>query len=178
MLSNVIEYLLSLERPGGGRLVYAGGSQFIVPAFPPNTAITLTTAPFGNDYAYIPYYAAIGPAVVPGAFWGWGQHFGNRLYTGVIASWFMQNALDSFVFVTESEPAIAQLTNQTALNQYYEGISFFVAIASEDDYHRVLEALARLGTSARTEQLAIEANRLLRKLAGEPPVPEPPIGGG
>ncbi len=176
-LPYVIEYLLSLERPGGGRLVYAGGSQLLVPAFPPNTTITLTTAPFGNDYAYIPYYTAFGPAMVPGAFWGWGQHFGNRQYIGTVASWFMANSLDSFVFVTQSEPALAQITNQSPLNQYYEGISFFVAIATQDDFKEVLEALARLATSARSEQLAVEANQLLRSLATGKPAPQPPIGG-
>lgn len=178
MLSYVIEYLLSLERPGGGRLVFGGGSQLIVPAFPPNTTITLTVAPYGNDYAYIPYYSAFAPAMVPGAFWGWGQQYGNKQYTGTLGSWFLTNPspLDAFVFVTEAEPAIAQLTNQSPLNQYYEGISFFIAIASEEDYHAVLEALARLATSARLEQLANEAVELLKVMTGGAPAPRPPIG--
>lgn len=177
-LSYVIEYLLSLERPSGGRLCYAGVSQLIIPIFPPNTTITLESGPLGSDYAYLPYLSTLGPAMVPSAFSGWGQQYGSRQYTGVLTSWFLNNILDSFAFVTDAEPGIAQITNQTALFQYYEGMVFIICIATEADYHMVLEALKRLSTSARSEQLAAEANLLLRSIAtGEPPAPQPPIGG-
>lgn len=176
-LSYVIEYLLTLERPGRGRLVYGGVSLLLIPAFPPGVTITFTTAPYGDDYAYIPYYNALGPAMVPGAFYGWAQQWGNKQYEGTVSSWFMANALHAYVPVTQSEPAIAQITNQSPLNQLYEGISFFIGIATEDDYNLVLEALARLGTSARLEQLGREATELLRMLTGGPPEPRPPLGG-
>lgn len=176
-LPYVIEYLLTLERPGGGKLVYGGVSQLIIPAFPPGAIITLTTAPYGDDYAYIPYYSAVGPAMVPGAFYGWAQQWGNKQYEGTVSSWFTANSLDSFVPVTQSEPAVAQITNQSALNQFYEGVSFFVGITTKDDYNMVLEALARLGTSARLEQQSREAIELLNRIAGGPPAPRPAIGG-
>jgi hypothetical protein len=176
-LSYAIEYLLTLERPGGGRLVHGGGNQLIIPIFPPATTITITSAPFGNDFAYISFLAAFGPALVPGAFYAWGQQWGSRTYDGNLASWLINNELDCFAVITQSEPSTAQIANQSPLNQYYEGIGFFIAIPSEEDYHLVLEALKRLGTSAQLEELGRQANAMLSKLTGGLPSPEPPFGG-
>ena len=177
-LSYFIEELLSLQRPGGGRLLHVGISQFIIPLFPPNTTITFSTGPLGTDYAYIGYGASFGPAMVPSAFYGWGQQYGSRQYEGILTGWFTGRELDALIFVTSAEPAVGQVQNRTPLFQYYEYIAFVITIASEADYYLVLEALARLGTSAKSEQLAQEANQLLQTMAGGPATPQPPLGGG
>jgi len=145
-LPYVIEYLLSLERPGGsGRLVAQGASQTIIPQFPPNTSVTLTAYPYLNDWGYIPFYSALSPGMVPGAFSGWGQYWGARQYTGILGSWFvMPGSLDSFLLVTQDQPALAQITNLTAVNQYYEGISMFLVISDEEDWQLIRRALKRI----------------------------------
>jgi hypothetical protein len=116
--------------------------------------------------------------MVPGAFYGWASHWGNKQYEATLASFLTNNALDSFVYVSRAEPASAQIENQTALNQYYEGLTFFLRIQSEEDLGLVKEALARVGTSARSEQLAEDSNRLLKILAGEAPRTKPTRMGG
>ncbi|MDO9579925.1 MAG: hypothetical protein Q7J06_05085 [Bacteroidales bacterium] len=177
-LPYVIEYLLTLERPGGGRLVNAGAGELIIPAFPPNTTITFKTVPIEGDYMYISHRCGFGRAMIPEAFFVRVSQWGNMTYEGIVGSWLLNNCLDLFVSTTRSEPAQTQIQNLTGLNQYYEGLTFFLRIQTEDDYNLVMKALARMGTSARSEQLAEEANALLRMLTGGPPAPNPPIGEG
>lgn len=169
-LPAAIELLLTLERPGGGgKLVYQGGSQTVIPLFPAGTQISLSLLPLGNDYLDIVYESAIDPAVIPLAFYGYGQYFGNRMYEGVITSWFTHNNIDSLVFISKSEPAQLLIENRSPLDQYYSGLVFLVSIATEYDYKEVLIALARIGNSAKSEQLQEEANRLLRQLVSHSP---------
>lgn len=176
-LPYVIEYLLTLEKVGGGHLVYGGVSQTIVPAVPPHSQYVLQAFPFETDYIDIIFESHIDSAVIPGVFYGWGQHFGSRTYEGVFTQGLIHNPLNSFVIVSQSQPALALIENLTALNQYYAGRVFFLAVSSDEDYEEIQEALARIGTSARSEQLAVEANQLLRQLTGGPPAPQPPVGG-
>jgi len=173
----VIEYLLTMERPGGGHLLHQGVSQTIIPAIPPNTQFVLQTLPFGTDYLDIVYASYVDLAVVPNAFYGWGQYYGARSYEGTLTAGFIANPIDSFVIISRSEPAMALIQNQTALNQYYAGIVYFLSVASEDDFNLITEALARIGTSAKSEQLAMEANQLLRQLTLSAPKPSIVEGG-
>lgn len=177
-LPYVIEYLLTLRKPGGGHLVHQGASQTIVPAMPPNIEVVLQVFPLGDDYADIVYSSYIDPSVVPGAFYGWGQYFGARSYEGTLTTGFLTYPLETLVFISQSEPGLASIRNLTALNQYYAGMAFFITIASEDDYNTVMDALKHMGTSAKSEQLAEEANCLLSIMAGVEAGPRPPIAGG
>jgi len=174
-LPRVIEFLLTLREPGGGNLVHQGANQTLIPAVPPNTEFVLQAFPIGSDYIDIAYGGFVDPMVVPGAFYGYGQYFGNRTYDGVITAGFIAYNVESFVLISESEPAIALLRNLTALNQYYSGMIYFITIDSERSYNLVLEALNKMGSSAKSEQLATEANQLLRQIVTG--APEPPIGG-
>ncbi len=176
MLPYVIEYLLTLKK-SNAHVVHQGISQTIVPAVPPNTQIVLEVFPFADDYADLVYASYIDNAVMPGVFFAWGQYYGSRTYEGILTGGLINYSLDSFVYISSSEPAIALIENQTALNQYYAGRVFFLAIANEEDYQFIQEALARMGTSARLEQLAIESTQLLRQIATGVPAPQPPVGG-
>lgn len=141
-----IEYLLTLERPGKGRLVYVGYTQIVVPIFPPNTSIILTTTPWGNDFGFIPYYAGFGPTMVPDAFNVQIQQYGTANYRAAITAWTATGLyqIEGFLLVTQAEPTITTITNISALNQYYEGFSFYLRISSEEDWGLVQEALAQL----------------------------------
>lgn len=174
-LPYAVEYLLALERPGGGRVVESGFSQIIIPVFPPNTAVTLLSTPLGSDHGSIRYYVGFGPAMVPGAVSARLQQYGAS-YSGVATSWLFSGLfpLEGFVSVTVAAPSITTITNLTNFNQYYESISFFLRVATLEDWAFIREALTRLGTSAKSEEHAGEANRLLRVMAGKP---QPPRGG-
>ena len=166
-LPYVIEYLLSLRRPAGGSLVYQGGSQTVIPIVPPNSQFLLEVFPFAGDYFDIIFSSYVDPAVVPGVFFSWGQYFGSKVIEGTLTTGFMTYQLDSFIYISEAEPAITLLRNTTGLNQFYAGVAHYIAIANERDYDAVLDALKEVGTN--------ETNRLLGMLTG---APRPPIGGG
>lgn len=173
-LSRLIEYLLSLPDPSGrGQLLYAGASQTIIPNFPPGLTITLESRPAG--YMYIPFKVALGPAMVPNAFSAWAQQYGAKSQEGTLGGWLINNALEAYVPVTQAEPSLAQITNQSPLVQYYEGIVFFLEIPEEDNYKEVLDVLRRLGTSAKLEEMAEEAQRLLEKLTTPTRLPQPSL---
>lgn len=174
-LPYVIEYLVSMRRPDGGHLVNQGIGQIIVPSFPPFSTLNLTNTPWGNEYAYIAFRSQLGAAVLPGCFINEIQQHGNRAYSGTMGSWFTNNSVDGFDIITDAEPSIIRITSISPLNQYWEGVTLFVGINSEDDFHLVLEAIKRVATSVKSEQLQAEANSLLAVIAGTPASPNPPI---
>lgn len=166
-----IEYLLTLQRPGGGRLVIPEASQILIPIFPPNTSLTLSVHPYGSDYSLIKFGLGFGPNMVPNTFQGYVQTWGSREIQGTLTAEVLNTELQGFVLITQSEPSVLSVTNISGLNQVFEIDSVNLRISTEDDYKLVLEALARLGTSAKLEQLAQEAVLLLGKLVGEAPPP-------
>ncbi len=172
-----IEYLLTLRRPGGGTLVILDAAQILIPAFPPATTLSFSAGPIGDDYGQIVYGAKAGPNMIPNAFTGYVQVWGSRLIAGTFTAATLVTEFQSFLWVTQAEPALIYLTNVSGLNQVLELDYVSIRISSEEDYEMVLEALARLGTSVRLEQLAEEANQLLTMLTGGPPAPQPPIRG-
>jgi len=151
-LPYLIESLLSIRRPNGGNLVHQGASQTVVNQMPPYTQIVLNVFPFGTDYFDIVYQSYIDPTVVPDVYHGYGQYFGTRMYEGTIAAGFMAYQLESLVFISGAEPAQALIRNNTPVYQYYAGVAFYVAIASEKDYDAILEHLEASGSSG-TKQL-------------------------
>lgn len=166
-LGYAVEYLMTLSGPGGNRLCYGGLSQTIVPLFPPNTSITLEGVPGFGDFLNIVFFSSAGPAMVPLAFAGEAFYYGSRQYSGILASWFVANDVSFFVPVSHQWPATATINNISPLNQYYEGYAFALTFRTEDDYALALEALNRMGTSSKLEQLAAECRGFLSGLAGK-----------
>lgn len=171
MLPSIVEYLLSLPRPGGGWLVHRGGLQVIIPAFPPNTTITYIVTPLADAYAQLGWATRFGTTMVPNAFTGFVQQWGSRLYTGTLSQRIISDVVDYFIVVTLAEPTYLYISNASPLNQYCEVIGDFLVISSEEDYALILDALSRVYTSAKSEQLAQEANKLLTRLAVQIPAP-------
>lgn len=175
--THAIEYLLTLQRPGGGRLVIAEGVQIVIPIFPPNTGLTLSAFPIASDYALIIFGVGYGPNMVPNSFQGYAQTWGSRKIQGTWTAEVITTELQGFEWITKGEPSLIHLENVSGLNQVFETDYVGLRIQSEEDYHLVIEALQHTATSAKSEQLASEANQLLRAIAGGPPSPQPPIGG-
>lgn len=161
----VIEYLLAQERPGGGRLVTAGSMQTVAPALPPGFTVTLTYPPPTSIYCQIWFWLRFGASMVPGALSGWYQQAGTLQYGG-IAYDVIGNQMDFFIPVTHSEPMIVSGTNNSPLNQFWEAYAGFIEIQTKEDLDLATERIARIGTSARLENLQAETNRLLSTLAG------------
>lgn len=172
-----IEHLFSLMTPDGERLVTQGATQIIIPAFPPNTTWSFSAGPLGSDYGQIVYGVRLGVDMVPNAFTGYIQMFGTRIIEGIHTATVLATEVQGFAWVTQSQEAVGYLTNVSGLNQLLEIYFASLRIANEADYHAVIEELKHMATSIRAEQLAVEANQLLKMLTGQPPEPQPPIGG-
>lgn len=142
MLPRAIEYLLTLQNEGGARagpLCYAGVSQTIA-IFTPGQEINLEYYP-ATDYCIVIYESALGPNVVPGAFYGVGNQWGNRSYEGILGSWWTGNNIGSWVITSRAQRSYLKAINLSGLNQYYEGLFFFVGIKTEADFIRIIESL-------------------------------------
>jgi hypothetical protein len=172
----IVEYLLSLERGDAahGRLCFQGMQQLVVPVIPPNTQIVLTSATMGSDYAYIVYQASWDPDMVPGVFYVWAQNYGNRMYEGLVTAIWLQQAVDTYAVITQSQTGQMMINNISPLNQYYVGRTLFLTIKTPDDYAIVSEALKR-ASSEKLESLASSAVHLLSLMTKSP---LPPAGGG
>ena len=171
----IIEYLLSQERGDAshGRLCFQGMSQIVVPAIPPNTQFVLTSTTLSSDFANIVYQASWDPAMVPGVFYVYAQNYGNRTYEGIVTAMWLQQSVDAYVLITQSQPGQMMINNISPLNQYYAGRTFFLSIKSPDDYNLILEALRR-ASSEKLESLASQAVSMLSVLSN---TPLPPQGG-
>ena len=175
-LPQIIEYLLSRPR-GDGYLVTQSGTQTIIPSFPAQTEITLTSGPLGTDFANIAYESRLHPRVVPDAFWGVAEYTGHRVVSGVITSLLFPNMIESFLVVTRKQQAVLTIRNRTNIPQFYGGLAVVLIVRTEEDYKSVLQELERVG-SQKMESLASEANQLLLAMTQQAGVPRPPIRGG
>lgn len=174
-LPRVIEYLLTIEKPGGGGyLVSMGGNQIEIPVFPPNSEISLNFWPYAGDFANIVFHLSLDPALIPRAFYIESQYYGSKVYTGVASQSYTLNPTEVFLVTTQSQPAYSRIRNQSPLNQYYLGTGFFLCVESESDFYMVKEKVKEVAASGESLELQGEANRLLKALAGEP---HPPLGG-
>jgi len=66
------------------------------------------------------------------------------------------------------------------LVNYYESTAFYINVPDEEHYAVIVDALKRLHTSVKSEELASQSNNLLSQLValeGGTPAPFPPVGG-
>lgn len=170
--SYIAEYLESLERPGGGRLVKPAISQVYVPAIPPLTSLSWYTAPRDGEYCAIGLKIILSTAMVPNALYGSGQQYGSRIVEGIITQTWLENPIEAIYFMSKAWPAYLRIVNLTNMVQLWESLQYYLIVASEQDLALVLDALRRLSTSSKLEQAAIQANNLLtniwRQLGGRP----------
>ena len=166
MLPSLIDYLLTLRRPSGGRLLYRDAVQITVEYFPPGFLLTHTISPPTGAYAYIGWATKLGTDMVPNTFTGFVQQFGTRAYTGVITSRVIEDSVDDLFWITDAEPLFIWIQNISPLAERLEVISHFLVCTGEDDYQQLLDALERLETSKKSETLAERTNELLSKIAG------------
>ena len=167
----VIDYLTCLESPGGGRLLKPAFSQVYIPAFPPNTYVSWTTAPQDTEYCAIGFALVVGTAVVPNAFQAWIQQYGSRLYEGIITQTVLGMPLEVIYFMSKAWPAYAKIQNLTNVGQFFESLQFYLIVANQADLATVMDHLKHL-SSYKIASIAGEANTLLkniwRQLGGKP----------
>jgi len=115
--------------------------------------------------------------MVPDTFTGTVSQFGSKPFSGQVTQGVRDNNIEGFVLTTEQEPMYMSLTNISPLAQKGEMFSSGIMISSPQDMATIWDALRRLYTSVKSEQLAQGAVYLLGVLSGEALEPKPPVGG-
>ena len=178
----VINYLLTLRYPGSESdrqnwVCYRSGYQVIIPVVPPGATIAYTVQPLHGVYAWLGWSTRFGTDMVPNVFTGTIRQYGTIPVNGVLSQRMRDDAIEYFILVTEQEPTHITVSNISPLGQRLEVLGDMIVIPTPKDLATITDALRRLHTSARSEQLQQEAAYSLSVLSGQPLEPRPPIGG-
>lgn len=179
---DIINYLLTLKYPGSetGKqdwVCYRGCLQALIPLLPPNVTVNWNHRPLHGVYAWLAWATRIATDVIPNVFSVALSHYGGELYSGVLTQRARDDPAEYFVLITEQEPAFTSVTNISPVAQRWEAFCDFIVIPSPQDLVTVTDALRRLHTSTKSEELLQQAVNLLSALSGQPQEPRPPIGG-
>lgn len=172
MLPATIDYILSLRDPSGGIVASLNQYQVVIPNFPPLTTINYSVLPLPPIEAYILYEFSFGEAMMPHSFDVKIKHGAGYILNAIVSGRFTQ-PVSTFAIIGHQQPALnIAATNLRLLTNYYELTTFLVSITSVPNYNIVIDALRRLHTSTRLEQLVAEVSK------GQVPAPSPrqPIG--
>lgn len=161
MLPRLIEYILSLEEPGGRPLAQHASAQIVIPFFPPGTILSFDLYPFTSDYANIEFDWRISREVVDGAFDFEVSHSGVKIFKMTMDEVAKRENL-TFIPFTWSKPGFTRLENITTINQYWANTDSFLIVLSRDDWDLIRAALDKL-TRPR-HSLSNQAERLLEQM--------------
>ncbi len=165
MLSPTIDYILSLRDSGGGPVASHTQFQVIIPNFPPLTSINYSIMPVTGIFGYIVYELVFGEAMIPHAFDVKIRQGGDVLVDVIVSGRFTTIPISTFLFIGYRSPAIQVLpTNLRTLVNYYELTTFCLEIRSENNYNIIIDALRRMHTSIKSEQLAEQSKALLDRM--------------
>jgi len=141
MLPEIIETIVSMERPQGGYMAEIGGTVTNVPAFPPNTTLLTTVTPGTGRYALIVFWASTSPSSVPDSFDLYVQHAGHGLYGGNWSALPISSGVPGWAVVTQESPFEVTAINQSGLTQRAEMGYYYAVVYSRDDYDLILKML-------------------------------------
>lgn len=142
MLATLIERILALqgETPGSS-LATVGTQQLEVQIWPPLTRLEIEVFPTANTYMNVAYAITFSPRMIPGAFFAEGFYQGSKLTSAKITEWWVKNTAPTFVYVTEQSPGVYYITNLTSLPQYYCAHTFYISIATKDNWDLIQQKL-------------------------------------
>lgn len=172
MLPATIDYILSLRDASGGKIASHAQHQVIIPNFPPVTTINYSIAPADPIQAYILYEFVFGAAMVPHAFDVKIRRGADRILDIIVSGRFTTTPTGVFVVIARQQPTLnVAVTNLRVLTNYYELTTSYLCIVGEENWKIVVDALRRMHTSIRSEEL-------LAQMVAKPPAPPPQRIGG
>ena len=178
---SIITYILSLRYPGTRAeqmnwVCYNGFVQVRVPLIPPGMVINYTTRPLRGVFAWIGYSTSFGSDMVPDTFAITATQYGSVPYSAVVTQGFRDYERQGFIVITEQEPVLYSVTNISPVGQKGEVLGHIVVVPTIDNMKQIIDALERLHTSTKSEQLLQQAVYLLGLLSGQPVEPLPSVG--
>lgn len=160
----MVEYLLALEKPGGGKLTRFGGVTVTLPVWPPGLSITFTLTPYFNTFASIEYWHRFSPSIVPGAFNFASSHRGIQVQLGILGTVHTSESHNTWIEITEAEPIVTTIINVSGVNQFFENTESFLIVDSEDDFKAIREVVRNWGAFESVATELRETNQLLREV--------------
>lgn len=153
-LSYWIETMLTLSSPAGaknpGRLARQVGVEYLYPLVPPFTETFFTTVPQEAAklrglpiYMLIMFRLRFG-YMVPGAIMLTLISGGLTNFSGTISGYTLEEGADFLIFAEPQTTITAYITNLTPLNQYFEMISQYLIISSENEYKEFKRQLEKM----------------------------------
>jgi len=173
MLSGrIVEHLLYTRRKAGqGFLARRGNEEYIIPAFAPGGRVDLVVAPLPRTFARLGFFDAFSHAMCPNVMDWVCSYRGSYHLSSTICDSLITNGYDCSCVLTESNPCYVQLFNTSNLSQWFQAISYFLVIETEEDYLECLDLLDTL-TGSKIESLANEAVELLSRMKVALPLPK------
>ena len=183
-MTPLVEYLLSLNRAkGAGKLVRLGTFVLTIPAFPPGVTLHWNILPLYGSYASIEIWNRFSPSMVPGAFFCSAIYSGTTIQSGVVGETLTVDSNNYWIEVTNSNYMTFYSTNISSVGQFYEAISQFLLVDTEEDFEFLKEVVRNWGSFESIAGRINETNNILKQLVqlqgGQvlSPAPYPPIGG-
>lgn len=164
---SVINFLQSL-RDGDTQLVQSTAFQTIINNVPPLTSVEYSLSPATGTYAQLMYSIVFGQSMMPHSIGAQIYQGGAKLFDAIVSGSFTEEPTTMFAFVTVASPVNVRVSNYRLLSNYYESTAMYLAINNEESFNKVLDALRRYGTSARSEELAAQSAALLNSILTGP----------
>ena len=139
-LSSLIEFLATLERPGGGVIAEPNLDQTIAPAVMPGQILGLDYPPPQGTFAYVVYRMSW-HGLVPNVFTLNLLKGGSPIFDVVMTQNITLDALDCFFIASASSPLRLEVENISGIQQYYEHLFLLLTIPTNEDLQKVKEAI-------------------------------------
>ena len=154
----IVNYILTLRYPGseGGNpnwIAYHGMVLIIVPVVASGQVIEYSLRPPSEVYAWLAYATKFGSDLLPNILTGTVQQYGTVPYSSIISQGLRDNEIEGFVLVTHREPMHFSVTNISPVTQRGEIYGSYLVIPTPEGLLTVFDALRRLHTSEKSEQL-------------------------
>ena len=173
-LSDTIEYIASLQRPGGGLIVSQAHRQDLIVGFPPSTTSFFYTAPAEGLFAMIVYNYQFGE-MTPNAFSYSFNYTGVWVSNGILTRDMLERNIDFFMVITRVNPILLYITNRDVIPHQWEANMYYLTVSTWEDMIQIADALRERGGQSRYMaeilralnpelEAQIEANALPRPL--------------
>lgn len=169
MLPATISYLLGAQEENHLLELQNKTFQIIVPDFPSLRSLRLAVSPPASSYAFLLYEVSFESAMVPHSMSI--QMFSGRrekLLDVILSGRFTKDSAYTLAPITPGAPLIILINNLRLLNNYFECTVFYLDIPDQNSWNLVMDALRRMETSARLEDIgqsianSLSAGRSLR----------------
>ncbi len=129
----VVEWLLSLRQPGGGRYCTLASSSRLINPFAPNTRTGYSIVPLFNAYCNIIVNTKYDPDIRPGVFIIVKYHNGLPLINNNTSGLITGEGFNSWLEVTAKNPIVVTVQNISGMVQRFEEMYQILSVQTQAD---------------------------------------------